>query len=292
MYGNQVFCHQTTHSVNGTMDSTNRIANTTYSMMQDGLDKTWLCSELPAMDYREAWDLQTHLVAAVKDRIIATDVVLLLEHPPVFTLGRRGGLNDLTVSLDFLEKAGISIIQVERGGNITFHGPGQLVIYPIIDMHRARLKVADYVKQLEEVMIRTAADWGIRAERNSINRGVWVGNKKLGSIGIAIRHGICFHGAAFNVNLSLKPFDWIHPCGLQDIGMTSMEHELSREISVSQVRKTLKEHLGAVFGVKLVPTSLPQLQSMLATDPRRHTQTPCPASPRAEGKDSLCVATE
>ncbi|UCD87053.1 MAG: lipoyl(octanoyl) transferase LipB, partial [Desulfobacterales bacterium] len=218
-------------------------------------DKTWLCSELPTMDYREAWDLQTDLVAAVKDRMIATDVVLLLEHPPVFTLGRRGGLDDLTVPLDFLEKAGISVIQVERGGNITFHGPGQLVIYPIIDLHRARMKVADYVKQLEEVMIRTVADWGIRAERNPMNRGAWVGNKKLGSVGIAIRRGICFHGAAFNVNLWLKPFSWINPCGLQDIGMTSMEHELSHEVTVSQVRKTVKQHLGVVFALKLVATS-------------------------------------
>ncbi len=239
-------------------------------MMHDPMDNRWLCAELPVMGYREAWNLQSDLVAARRDRIVATDVVLLLEHPPVFTLGRRGGLDDLTVSEGFLEKAGIPVIQVERGGTITFHGPGQLVMYPIIDLKSARLKVVDYVENLEEVMIRTAADWGIKAERNPMNRGVWVDNKKLGSIGIAIRRGICFHGAAFNVNPLLRYFGWINPCGLQDIRMTSMERELSRKVSINQVRETLKHNLEAVFGVELVWTNLSQLQSVLATDPRRH----------------------
>jgi lipoate-protein ligase B len=223
----------------------------------------WLCVDIPAVEYTEAWKLQSDLVAAKKERIIATDVVLLLEHPAVFTLGRRGGLDDLTVSEGFLERADISIIQVERGGSITFHGPGQLVMYPIIDLKRARLKVVDYVENLEEVMIRTAADWGVKAERNPRNRGVWVDDKKLGSIGIAIRRGISFHGAAFNVNTLLRHFGWINPCGLQDIRMTSMERELSRKVSVSQVRGTLKHHLEAVFGVELVATGPSELQDLL-----------------------------
>jgi len=223
-------------------------------------DKRWLCIELPAIEYREAWNLQSNLVAARKDKIIDTDIILLLEHPPVFTLGRRGGLKNLTVSPDFLEKAGIPVIHVERGGNITFHGPGQLVVYPIIDLRLVRMRVIDYVQSLEEVMIRAAADWGIKAERNPINRGVWVDNNKLGSIGIAIRRGICFHGIAFNVNLSLKPFGWINPCGLQDIGITSMEKELSRKVSMNQVRETVKSHIEAVFGVELIMTSLKELK--------------------------------
>ena len=222
-------------------------------------DKRWHCIELPAIEYREAWDLQCSLVVARKDRIIDTDIVLFLEHLPVFTIGRRGGLNNLTVSEVFLVKSGIPVIHVERGGNITFHGPGQLVVYPIINMRTARIGVADYVDSLEEVMIRTAADQGIMAERNPINRGVWVGNNKLGSIGIAIRHGICFHGIAFNVNLSLKPFGWIKPCGLQDVGMTSIERELSRKVSMSQVREAIKCHMEAVFGVELIMTSLKEL---------------------------------
>ena len=226
-------------------------------------DKRWLCIELPATGYREAWNLQSQLVAARKDKIIDTNVVLLLEHPPVFTLGRRGGLNNLAVSADFLKKAGIPVIQVERGGSITFHGPGQLVMYPIIDLRVARLAVSDYVENLEEVMIRAALDWEIKTERNPINRGIWVGNNKLGSVGIAIRRGVCFHGLAFNVNLSLKPFGWINPCGLQDIGTTSMERELSRKVSMNQVRESVKRHVEAVFGVELIMTSLLELQALL-----------------------------
>ena len=192
--------------------------------------------------------------------IIVKDIVLLLEHPRVFTLGRRGGLENLTVSGDFLEKAGVPVIHVERGGDITFHGPGQVVMYPILDLRDARLGVVDYVELLEEVMIRTASDWGIEAGRNPLNRGVWVGNNKLGSIGIAIRKGISFHGMAFNVNLSLEPFGWINPCGLQNIGITSMERELARKLSMDKVREAVKRHVETIFSVKLVKTELEKLK--------------------------------
>lgn len=231
--------------------------------MHDSLEKRWLCIDIPAMGYGEAWNLQGRLVAARKDKAIDTNVILFLEHPPVFTLGCRGGLNNLTVSESFLEKAGIPVIQVERGGDITFHGPGQLVVYPIIDLRGARMTVVDYIESLEQVMIRAAADWGINAIRHPMNRGVWVGNKKLGSVGIAIRRGIAFHGMALNVNLSLRPFGWINPCGLQDTRMTSMEQELSRQVLMNQVRQSVKYHLKAVFGVDLVMTGLWELQGHL-----------------------------
>jgi lipoate-protein ligase B len=231
--------------------------------MHDSLEKRWLCIDIPAMGYGEAWNLQGRLVAARKDKTIDTDVILFLEHPPVFTLGNRGGLNNLTVSESFLEKAGIPVIQVERGGDITFHGPGQLVVYPIIDLRGARLTVVDYIENLEQVMIRAAADWGINAVRHPMNRGVWVGNNKLGSVGIAIRRGIAFHGMALNVNLSLRPFGWINPCGLQDTRMTSMERELSRKVLMNQLRQRVKYHLKAVFEVDLVMTGLWELQGHL-----------------------------
>jgi lipoate-protein ligase B len=238
------------------------------------------------MEYQEAWRLQSYLVAARRHGGLDTNVVLLLEHLPVFTLGRRGGLNNMTVTEDFLGEKGISVIQVERGGNITFHGPGQLVMYPIIDLQGARLSVVDYVGKLEEVMMRTAQDWGIEAERGALNRGAWVGNRKLGSVGIAIRRGICFHGAALNVNVSLKPFGWIRPCGLQDVRMTSMEQELSQRVSMNHVRETAKHYLGVVFGAGLATTSPLQLQSILATDPYGHTQAfPLRTS---QGKNSHC----
>jgi lipoate-protein ligase B len=223
-------------------------------------DRNWLCVELPVTDYKEAWQLQSHLVAAKYHKTIHKNVVLLLEHPPVFTLGRRGGLNNLWVSENFLANAVIPVIQVERGGNITFHGPGQLVVYPIIHLMTAKLSVVRYVENLEEVMIRTAADWGITAVRDPLNRGVWVGNKKLGSIGIAIRRGICFHGMALNVNTSLEPFQWITPCGLENTEITSMERELCENVSMEQVRERVKHHLEAVFQVALIMTRLKKLK--------------------------------
>ncbi|MBU4259159.1 MAG: lipoyl(octanoyl) transferase LipB [Proteobacteria bacterium] len=215
------------------------------------------------MDYMQAWDLQTRLVDARKKRIIDTDIILLLEHPPVFTLGRRGGMDDLTVSPDLLEKSGIPVIRVERGGVITFHGPGQLIMYPIIDLNAARMRVVDYVEKLEEVMIRAVADLGIMAERNPLNRGIWVGNKKLGSIGIAIRRGICFHGMSLNVNISMKHFGWMNPCGLKGIEISSMQRELSHKVLMGKVCGAVKNHVESVFGVNLIKTSLPELLKKL-----------------------------
>jgi len=215
-----------------------------------------LCVDLPRIDYQDAWTLQTDLVAARWERRLDTDVILLLEHPPVFTLGRRGGMGNLTVSEDMLQERGIPVIQVERGGDITFHGPGQLVIYPIIDLNAARLGVADYVEMLEEAVIRVAADWGITAGRDPRNRGVWVSNSKLASIGIAVRRGISFHGVALNVSLALEPFGWINPCGLQGIGITSMEKKLGQSVSMEDVRQNVKHHLEDIFEVEIVMTDI------------------------------------
>ena len=249
--------------VTGYEDMKSSIATNIDTLMSDSPESRWLWIELPVIGYREPWDLQGDLVGAIKDKVIDTNVVLMLEHWPVFTLGRRGGLNNLRVSEDFLQEAGITVIQVERGGDITYHGLGQLVVYPIMNLRVVRLGVARYVENLEELMIRTAADWGITAVRNPKNNGVWVGNHKLGSIGIAIRKGICFHGLALNVNVSLEPFSWISPCGLQDAEMTSMERELSRSVPMNQVRQSVKRHIEEVFGMELVTTSLSELQAVL-----------------------------
>jgi lipoate-protein ligase B len=214
--------------------------------------KTCFCLDMPLKEYRAALDLQRSLVRARQTSAIENDVVLILEHPPVFTLGRRAGVENLKASRAFLERKKIPVIPVERGGDITFHGPGQLVVYPIIDLTKAGLNILDYVTSLEEIMLRTASDWNIPAKRNSVNRGIWVSNKKLGSVGISVQRGVTFHGFALNVNLSLKPFKWIHPCGLTDIGVTSMERELSQKISVNTVRKALMHHIETLFGFNLV----------------------------------------
>ena len=214
--------------------------------------KTCLRLEFSLMEYRAALDLQRNIALARQSGVIEKDVVLILEHPPVFTLGRRACTENLKVSSAFLERKKIPVIPVDRGGDITFHGPGQLVIYPIIDLTKAGLKVIDYVTDLEEIMLRTVADWKIPAERNSANRGIWVAGRKLGSVGISVKRGISFHGCALNVSLSLKPFKWINPCGLQNVGVTSMEEELSQKISMSQVREVLAHHFESVFGFDLV----------------------------------------
>jgi lipoate-protein ligase B len=233
----------------------------------------WWCIDLGTVDYQKAWQLQTDVVAARNNKIIDTDTILMLEHPPVFTLGRRGGIENLLVSEAFLEKSGIAVTQVERGGNITFHGPGQLVVYPIVDLEAAGISVVEFVEALEQVMLRTVEAWGIKAERNSINRGIWVADKKMGSIGIALRKGISFHGLALNVNPDLTPFSWIQPCGLQGVRMTSMEQELSEKVSLGEVRKVIKEHMEVVFGAALVSKSEISLLNDIKTQPSGQSTT-------------------
>ncbi|MGA1865067.1 MAG: lipoyl synthase [bacterium] len=226
-------------------------------------EKRWYYLDLPVTEYKEAWDLQAELVTARKEGIIEWDVVLMLEHPSVFTVGRNAGLNDLMVSEDFLNEKGIHVIKVERGGNITYHGPGPLIMYPIIDLHIARLGVSELIERLEDVMIRTASDFGIKTERNSINRGVWIKNKKMGSVGIAVRRGISFHGLAININLNMMPFKWINPCGLKNVDMTSIEQELSRKVSMHEARKIIKRHTESVFGTELKKINLKELDEIL-----------------------------
>ena len=224
----------------------------------------WFRVDLGLMPYEEAWDLQTRLVAAKKEKTVKRDVVLFVEHPPVFTLGRRGGLEHLVVPEAFLASRGIEVVPIERGGFITFPGPGQLVIYPSLDLRAARLGVAEFVEALEEVMIRIAADQGVRAGRNDLNRGVWVGQDKLGSIGIAVRHGISFHGLALNVNMDLLPFTWVRPCGLEGISMTSLRRVTGRDIPMDEARRSAARHMEGIFGMALEGLSLERLGAMMA----------------------------
>ncbi len=227
--------------------------------------RPWLCVELLSMDYHEALELQRTLVDAKIADTLSRDVLLLLEHPPVFTLGRRGNHRHLLVAEAFLKSGGIQVIHVERGGDITYHGPGQLVGYPIVDLRKGRCKVIDFVAALEDVMINTVGDWGIKAGRNPMNRGVWVGMSKVGSLGIALRRAVSFHGFALNVNTSLEPFSWIHPCGLEGVELTSMERLLGREVPMEDVRRAAGLHIQEIFGVKLERVSLMDIYRRLGT---------------------------
>ena len=204
-------------------------------------------SDLGLMDYGKAHALQLDLVEKRRRGDLAADIFLLTEHPAVFTLGRRGGRENLTVSETFLRQKGVELLPVERGGNITYHGPGQLVVYPIIQLKTAGLTVTDHVCRLEEVMILLSADYGVVATRDPRNRGVWTGGRKLGSVGIAIRHGVAFHGMAVNIAPSLEAFSWIHPCGLMDVRVTSLVRELQRDLPMAEVKERLEGHLADVF---------------------------------------------
>ena len=234
--------------------------------MQSDRPATWRVFEPGLLDYGEALRLQHHLVAARKSGALASDLLILLEHPPVFTLGRRGGRENLIVPTDFLANTGIQVIQAERGGNITYHGPGQLVAYLIRDLEAAKMGVKDFVQFLEEVMIRTAAEWGVAAERNPVNRGIWVGNSKMGSIGIAIRRGITYHGLAFNVDVSLEPFGWINPCGLPDVGVTSLKLASGRSLSMPAVRRVFKGHIQTVFGTELIALERDEVDDLTTSE--------------------------
>jgi lipoyl(octanoyl) transferase len=230
--------------------------------------RQWLSVEVPSMDYREALELQRALVDA---RIAATldrDVVMLLEHPPVFTLGRRGSREHLLVAEASLESRGIQLIHVERGGDITYHGPGQLVGYPIVDLRKGGWKIIDFVGALEEAMICTLAEWGIRAGRNSMNRGVWVGSYKIGSVGIAVRRAVSFHGFALNVNTSLEPFGWIHPCGLEGVRVTSLKQLLGNDIPMEDLQRAVGLLIQEIFGVELERVSLEDIYRLVAPKER------------------------
>ena len=182
---------------------------------------------------------------------------------PFFTMGRRGGQENLLVSESFLREKKVSLHHVERGGDITYHGPGQLVVYPIVKLTSLGLGVLHFVDKIEEVMIRTVADYHIAATRKDINRGVWVGDKKLGSIGIAVRRGITFHGLALNVMTDLTPFSWITPCGLKDVEVTSMANETDADMSMPQIKKTVQKHWQQVFNVKLKPMAISDMSGLL-----------------------------
>ncbi len=208
--------------------------------------------DLGLVDYAAAYALQLVLVEKRRGGTVADDVFLVTEHPGTFTLGRRGGRQNLMVSEQFLQEKNIPLVHIERGGDITYHGWGQLVVYPILHLRQAGLTVADYVACLEEIMIGLAAASGVTAGRDPRNHGVWAGDKKLGSVGIAVRHGVAFHGLALNVNLSLEPFSWVNPCGLTGVRMTSLSRESGREISLDEVKNNLPALLKQVFAREFV----------------------------------------
>lgn len=229
--------------------------------------------DLGLIDYVAAYSLQLALVEKRRNGQPADDLFLITEHPSTFTLGRRGGLENLMVTEEFLAARQIPLVHIERGGDITFHGRGQLVMYPLLHLRQAGLTVASYVHCLEEAMIRLAAARGVAAGRDPRNHGVWAGGRKLGSVGIAIRHGIAFHGLALNVNLDLTPFSWVNPCGLTGVRMTSLSQECGREVTLAEVKKDLLSHLTHTFCRPFILHSKDYIDDFMhRPDPFRQTE--------------------
>ena len=200
---------------------------------------------LGRVDYQEAWDLQRSLAAAVAQGAIP-DTVLLLEHPPVVTLGRRAADEELHVP----EGAEVEIVQTDRGGRSTFHGPGQLVCYPVLDLNRHGRDVRKYCRDLEESVIRTLDAFGLAGTTIDGLTGVWLSPppRKIASIGVHIARWVTTHGYALNVDLDPAPFtDWITACGLDDAAFTTMAHELRRPVTVAEVRPLAAAALADVF---------------------------------------------
>ncbi|MFN3336274.1 MAG: lipoyl(octanoyl) transferase LipB, partial [Thermomicrobium sp.] len=189
---------------------------------------------LGQVDYLAAWELQRTLARARRlDEI--PDVVLVLEHPPTFTTGRRGGTQHLRIPLEALAARGIPYYVTDRGGNVTYHGPGQLVAYVILRLGEGQRRVRRFVEQLEGTILDVLATYGIQGELDPAHPGVWVGRDKIAAIGIAIHHGITYHGIAFNVTTDLEPFGWIVPCGIPDRGVTSLTRLLGYCVELDEV---------------------------------------------------------
>jgi lipoyl(octanoyl) transferase len=204
---------------------------------------------LGVVPYREAWELQRSLAAAVSEGAIP-DTVLFLEHPPTVTLGRRAEEGELHIP----EGADVEIVETDRGGKSTFHGPGQLVCYPILDLTRHGQDVRKYCRDLEEALIRTLASLGLDATRIEGLTGIWVERppRKIASIGIHISKWVTTHGYALNVDLDPAPFtEWITACGLEDAAFTTVARELGRPVSVGEVRPHAAAAFAKVFGLEL-----------------------------------------
>jgi lipoyl(octanoyl) transferase len=204
---------------------------------------------LGVVPYAEALEMQRALVEERRANRVP-DVLILLEHPPVVTLGVRGdgGRAHVVAPADDLARRGISVYETGRGGDVTYHGPGQIVGYPILDLRPDRCDVHRYVRDLEEVMIRTVADYGFTASRIPGLTGTWVGADKIGAIGVRISRWVTSHGFAFNVNTRLEDFGLIIPCGIPDRGVTSLARLLGHSVPEEPVMTALAAHFLAILG--------------------------------------------
>jgi lipoyl(octanoyl) transferase len=221
-----------------------------------------LVRDLGRLDYRAAWDVQLATHAAVAEGRLAP-TLLLVEHPPVITFGKKGGREHLLADPAALAAQGFSLYDVERGGDVTYHGPGQLVGYPILPVGRA---VRTYLRNLEAVMIAVLAEYGVQGVGSPGYAGVWVGDEKVVAIGVAIKRNVSFHGFAMNVATDLSHFTYIVPCGIRDKGVTSLSALLGRPVALDEVKPKLVRAFGETFGYT------PQKALLSSPDATRETE--------------------
>jgi lipoyl(octanoyl) transferase len=221
-----------------------------------------ICCQLGRVAYEESWQLQkllqARLIQAARSGEMAStpQSLLLLEHPPTYTLGKSGKKEHLLLSDRELTSLGASFYDIGRGGDITYHGPGQLVGYPILDLHLFHTDLTRFVRTLEEMAIRTCTDFGVVAHRSDAGTGVWIGKeareRKICAIGIRCSRWVSMHGFAFNINTDLSFFNHIVPCGIADRGVTTLSHEIGETLDEARVRSRLMDHFEDLFGVEMV----------------------------------------
>ncbi|MDP2721227.1 MAG: lipoyl(octanoyl) transferase LipB [Bacteroidales bacterium] len=224
--------------------------------------------DLGLIQYKQAWDEQEMLfdrVVAVKEANrtnpvpeLTPNFLLFCSHPHVYTLGKSGNESNLLINPDFLASKGAELYRINRGGDITYHGPGQLVGYPILDLVNFGVSIKSYINILEEVIIRSLRYYGITGTRADGATGVWLDTdkparaRKICAIGVRTSHWVSMHGFAFNVNTNLDYFNYIIPCGIQGKGVTSLQKELGREVDITEVQALLKREFQQVFGMELI----------------------------------------
>ncbi len=214
--------------------------------------------DLKKMNYLKAYELQKQ-IHQLRWAGAVEDTLLFVEHSPVYTIGQAGGWDAIKVSREYLKAQGVEIHQVDRGGSVTFHGPGQIVGYPIFHLDLVERDLHQYIRFLEEAIILTLAGYGIQAGRLAPHPGVWVGQNKIAAVGVGCKKWVTYHGFALNVQTDLRYFELIDPCGIKEFGVTSMSKELNGAVSIPEVQELLQRQLEAVFGLSLHQRELPEL---------------------------------
>ena len=208
--------------------------------------RTFRTVDLGEVPYKDTWDLQAELLK-LRSKSLIPDTLLLLEHPNTYTFGKTADRNNLVGNSDFLQKNGISVFEIDRGGDVTYHGPGQLVGYPIIHLTEWYQDTHKYLRALEEAIILTIAEYGITGTRNSKYTGVWIENRKIAAIGIKVSRWVTMHGFALNVSTNLNLFNGIIPCGISDKEVTSIEKEIGKSVDMQEVKQKFAQHFSEVF---------------------------------------------